>query len=100
MIVLLCPLARRATANNVLGSRSQQRRERQIRIADPVGIVVERDHLATRQRYALCSKNTIAANTSMAALTKNAIVRATVESMALKRMPRRIDRSSFPSLGV
>jgi hypothetical protein len=43
-------------------------------------------------------KNTIAANTRMAALTKKAMVSATVESMVLKRTARRMDSSSFCSL--
>ncbi len=45
-------------------------------------------------------KNTIAASTMMAALTKKAIVKATTESIVLKRMARPMDRWSFPSLRV
>ena len=47
MIVLLCPLASRATANRMLAAAvPKQRRERQIRDANPVGIVAERHDLA------------------------------------------------------
>ena len=47
VIVLLWPLASSATANRVLASgRAQQRGQRQVGDANPVGVLAERDHLA------------------------------------------------------
>ena len=44
VIVLLWPLASSATANSVLaGGGAEQRRERQVRDANPVAVVAERD---------------------------------------------------------
>ena len=53
VMVLLWPLASRATANRMLaGGGAQQRRQRQVGDADPVAVGVERTTCAAGQRHA------------------------------------------------
>ena len=68
---------------NACRHRAQERGQREIGDANPIAVVAEFDHAAAGRCTLFWPKNTIAARTMIAALTKNASDNATSESTVL-----------------
>ena len=96
VMVLLWPLASSAMAKSVLAaaapiSGARVRNATRIQSLSALNVMSWPPETVT-----LClPKKIVAASTRMAALTKNAMVNATVESMALNWIALRMDASSF-----
>ena len=100
VIVLLCRGQQGDGEQRAGGGRSQQRGQRQIGDTNPVTLGRERDTCPPGTVTLSLPKNTVAASTRMAAFTKKATVSATVESMVLKRIARRMDGFVFLQLAA
>src|SRR5271166_3029970 len=96
VMVLLWPLARSATANSVLATVAPNNGA-SVRYATRIQSLLALNVTTCPPAMVALSfpKNTMAASTRIAALTKKAMLRATTESMLLKRIALRMDGSSF-----